>query len=128
MKQRIFKVLLAVAVLTAHVSAGNLAFACEMHGEVHRTCCCGGEAPKINAGARAQQDSCACCEIKTADRAPASLNPVVQAAADSVAPASFARVHLAPVPMVADGDGWFDWRVRAYKTTPLFLLNRSLLT
>ena len=74
MTRRLFTFCLALTVLGSQLSVGSLVFACQMDGEIHRSCCCKGEADSSQGGEPRHAD-CDCCDVQIAETLIATLVP-----------------------------------------------------
>ena len=126
MKRRFFTLLLALAVLGSQLSVGSLAFACQMDGEVHRSCCCHGEADSSqDAGPR--HADCACCDVQVGETPLASLVPgsLVEAPFSPATPPPY----ITPAALLPPTSVQVKPETVAleYPSPPIFLLNSSFL-
>jgi len=129
MKRRFFNLFLVLGVLSAQLSVGSPAFACQMDGEIHRSCCCKGEASGLMPDARSGQEDCGCCQERVVEAAPASVcSNTVIAAPTKLLPLAFSG-HLASANIIR----LVSVRRRTApdtgtpRTPPLFVLNDSFL-
>lgn len=129
MERRFLSLFLALAVLSAQALAGGFAFACQMDGEIHRSCCCQSEASGSVTGPQSSESDCGCCDVEVLEPIAAALAPsVVVDAPPTFAPAVLPAHHVSRSPLRPT-----SLRVRpdstgeARRTPPLFLLNASFL-
>lgn len=126
MRRRFFTFFFALAFLGSQLSVGSLAFACQMDGEVHRSCCCKGEADSSQAAGPRHAD-CDCCDVQVAETPLASLVPgslVEPPFSPATPPLYITPAALSPPALVQVRP---ETVALKYPSPPIFLLNSSFL-
>ena len=126
MKSRFFTFFLALVVLGSQLSVGSLVFACQMDGEIHRSCCCKGE-PDSSQRAEPRHADCDCCDVQVVETPLATLVP------GSLSEAPFSPAmpppHITSRSLLSPASVQIkpEMALLKYPLPPIFLLKSSFL-